>query len=251
MLEAYFSVKAVIDATTMYVDVRSARIARDIQEFMLRFGIETTMTQIKEHPIDGGEKYDLSVHRLQLRDYRAYYLFFTTFQLPGVRVHNLEEPPEPEHPFLRFEPIAEIVRMSGRPTVAVSVYDTESYITGNTFVHNSVALEDKLIYEFVNDDIEFPDETKEQTLVTANVAQMTPLIDHLRMRFLGSRFLQSWVQNFNMSKGTLDFRSMNAPNMRMFARIAGSRGESNVVGLHTPRIKGDEINSVSRALVRA
>jgi hypothetical protein len=235
-IEAYFSAKATFSPTNVTFDQLSANVAKDIQEVLLRFGVETKLTPVY---IDENEQY-LSIYNISLLDENAYYLFFTTFDIPGISVKNLHPPLEPPRalPFLRFECIRSIERTRSTQTFALEVNDVENYISENVFVHNSLVMEDKLIYEAVNSHIVFP-ETKEQVLVTPNVAQMTPILDRIVMRFMGSRFLKGWVNQFNKSKGTFDYKS-GSGNYRMHARIAGSRGEANMVGLHIGRIKGDE-----------
>jgi LAGLIDADG-like domain len=237
LLEAYFSYRAEITPTKVTFTQRSRNMALDMQEMLLRFGIETTIA-LEE---DKNHKFE-DVYRITLRDEYAYWLFFTTFDLPGVTVRNLIEPMEPERAldYLRFEPIRSIVPRGRIATIAITVRDAENYISDNVFVHNSLVMEDKIVYETVNEDKEFP-ETKEQTLVTANVAQMTPILDRVIMRFMSSPLLKGYANQFNRSKGTLDFKTNTNGNYRLNARIAGSRGEANMVGLHVPRIKGDEM----------
>lgn len=235
-LEAYFSLYAHITASTLRVNTRYISLSQDLQELLLYFGIESKI--IRQYDTD----MDIWKHELELRDYRAYYRFFQTFNLPGIAVRDLPEPPADDDPsdWFRFEKI-QILSLDTdrlRQTYAVTVWEDPNYISDNVLVHNSLVLEDKIIWESINPDLAFP-ETKEQVLMTANTAQMTPILDRLVLRFMNSPLLKDFLQgNINRSKGTLDF-PLGTSNYRFNARIAGT-GSSNVVGLHVPKIKIDE-----------
>jgi hypothetical protein len=226
LLESFLGYNAVVTSRTLTTDILSKGMAQDIQEFLLRFKVETRLTQLTDTGNNSRDTY-----RLELLDDNAYYTFFTTFNLPGVVVQGLHAPLEPVKalPFMRWDRVQEVRYLFKSNTFALTVVDTENYIADNVFVHNSLVLEDKMVHEIVNSEREFPDETKESMLVTANVAQMTPILDRLMMRFMGSRFMRGYVSQFNRSKGTLDFKGSSDANFRMNARIAGSRGEANMV----------------------
>jgi hypothetical protein len=101
-------------------------------------------------------------------------------------------------------------------------------------------LEDQMIYEIVNSDIEFP-VTPEMLLTTPNRAQLTPIQGKLIQRFTSGKFLKDYLRNnVNRQDGVLTFPIHSRPFV-FYNRIAGSKGENNLVGLHIPRIRGDEM----------
>lgn len=226
-LEALFSMYAEFTPITVKLKHAFHKFILDVQEFLLRFGIESKVTKTD------------SYSELELLDYNAYYNFFTKLDIPGVKVVDLKPPTyQDTESSLRYEQIAEKESIGSVETYAVQVEGLHNYISDNIYVHNSVVLEDRLVFEAMNAEQEFPD-TREQVLSTANAAQMTPLLDHFIMRF-NSPVLRGFLEKVNRSSGTIDFNIRDGVNYRMFTRIAGSRGETNVVGLHTPRIKVDE-----------
>jgi intein-like protein with splicing domain/terminase large subunit-like protein len=229
-LEAVLAQFADLSAREFSLKLKTERLAEDFQELFLRFGIETTISQ-------EGESY-----RITSRDYRAAYRMWTRLTIPGISVHNPQQPPASEDAteFMRFERIANIHQSHmNTDTYALYVYETNNYISENFLVHNSVVLEDKIVYDVVNQDIQFP-VTKQSVLVTPNQAQMTPLLNLLIVRFSSGRVLKDFLQNrVNKSDGTMQFTLTNKPMIFHF-RIAGSTGERNMIGLHIPRILGDE-----------
>jgi hypothetical protein len=235
-LEAYFSLHARIDSKTLSITTRYLRMSRDIQELLLYFGIESRIN------IHYDSDFDDTKHELELLDYRAYYRFFNTFQLPGISVRDLPEPEDSTDPtdWYRFEGIERVAfGRNQEKTWAITVWEDPNYICDNILVHNSLVLEDKVVWESVNSDIAFP-ETKEQSLLTANTSQMTPILDRLILRFTHSPLLKDFLRgNVNRSKGTLDF-PLTTGNYRINARIAGARGENNMIGLHVNKVKVDE-----------
>lgn len=232
-LESLFSYHGQFSNDKVRLEWSKSALILDIQELLLRLGIETVC-----HRIEG--TWDAY---LETRDYNAFYQFFTQLSIPGVTVRDLKEPPVSEivEGTHRYEPITIVDKRPPQATYAIQVNDHENYISGGVIVHNSVVLEDKLIYNAINADKEFP-ETRESLLATANNSQMTPLLDHIIGRFSSSPFLRSFLNGqVNRSKGTLDFTLPGGALYRMWARIAGAKGESNVVGLHLPRIVVDEV----------
>lgn len=227
MLSLHFNL-AIDDVWIQYYK----QVLRQIQELLLRFGIETHLTTV------GGYDNDQSV--LRLADARARYRLFTTFDIPGVTIGKLPLPP-PDNDYsenLRYE---EIVRKSSttgnQMTYAIYVHDDHNYISNNVYVHNSLVLEDKIVHSVINADIEFP-QTKEQLLATANQAQLIPILDRIITRFSIGKVLKSFLQNqVNKSQGVLKFPPWN---FIFTARIAAGKGESNLVGLHIPKIIIDE-----------
>lgn len=232
-LESLLSVYA--EFTSNEVTIRRTgypTVMRDIQELLLRFGVETTY---QDNP-------DTSEVILKTRDYNAFYTLFSKFSIPGVGVKDLIPPVSYEiaDGNFRFEPIVSIEERPPQPTWAIQVVDYENYISDGVHVHNSAVLEDKMIYNLVN----YPDMfnvVKQSVLVTANVNQMTNILDPTINRIRASAFLREYLVKANSSKGTWDFTFPGNVDYRFHARIAGSSGENNMVGLHLPRIYGDEI----------
>ena len=230
-LEAVFAQYAELTAKEISLNVPHEQVAMDFQELLLRFGIESKI-------IDAGSNW-----RIELLDYRAVYRFWKTFTIPGITVGQQPLPPATldtnEH--LRFERIKSIHQSHLlTDTYAVHVYDHENYIGDNLYVHNSIVLEDKMVYDVVNSFTEFP-VTPEMVLVTANQSQMTPLQNRLITRFTSSRLLKDYLRNnINKSTGIMTFPRRGKPFI-FTMRIAGSRGENNMVGLHVPKLIGDEM----------
>lgn len=232
-LEAFFSANGEFTADDIKLHHHNRTFAYDIQELLLRWGIESRVSKVDDT--------EWLVH---INDYNSYYTFFQEFDVPGVTAKNLRLPTFAEKPesFIRFDAITSIEETYPQYTWAVTVRGPENYISDNVFVHNSLVLEDKIIYEAINVDDAFP-VTKESLLVTANVSQMTPILDRLIMRLGSSVLLKDFLKGqINRSKGTLDFPQPGGTNYRINARIAGSNGESNMIGMHTPRIIGDEMS---------
>ncbi len=230
-IEAVFAQFGNISSKEISLKIPNEQIAMDFQELLLRFGVESRI-------YDAGDNW-----QLELLDYRAVYRFWKIFTLPGVNVGNLPLPPATEDAteFMRFEKITS-KHMSHEltDTYAVHVYEYNNYIGDNFYVHNSVVLEDKMVYDIVNSNKEFP-VTPEMVLVTSNQAQMTPLQNRLILRFTTSKFLKDFLRNnVNKSTGVMTFPRKGRPFI-LTMRIAGSRGENNMVGLHIPKIVGDEM----------
>lgn len=219
-LEALFSMHGEFTPLTVIYRYKFRGLILDVQELLLRFGIESEVTKVH----DGYE--------LRLLDYNAYYNFFTQLDIPGVNVVNLKPPTfqESSEGYMRYEQIKSIENLGRKDTYAIQVDDLHNYISDNVYVHNSVVLEDRLVFEAVNAEQELPD-TREQVLATANAAQMTPIFDHFIMRF-NSPVLRGFMSKVNRSSGTIDFTIRDGVNYRMFTRIAGSRGEANMVSGH-------------------
>lgn len=231
-LEALFAQYGQLDAKSVSIKASSKRMSLQIQELLLRFGIETRI--------------DNNV--VSLLEYEDVFNFWNIFKLPGVGLTQLAVPEQRPriNSFMRLDTVRSIVKDEKRSTTyAIYVYEDNNYISSNIFVHNTVILEDKIIYEIVNYDKEFP-MTPEQVLATANQAQLTPLLNKLIQRFTGSRFLSGFLfgngstkGGINKADGTMVF-PVRAKPFTFFFRIAGSKGEQNMVGLHIPRIKIDE-----------
>lgn len=237
-LEAAFAQYGVHRLDSFQIKVFNEKYAKDFQELLLYFGVATKITKLDEKK---GGKYryriDDTMYLIETVDRAAAMQFWTVFKLPGVKTNVDAEPP----PLVRWEPI---IKRTSRPyrvaTYAVHVYQDETYISDYIVVHNSVIIEDLLTYQILNSDIEFP-KTSEQLLVTPNTSQMTPLLDRIILKFNSSPLLKEFLNNnVNRSKGTLDFQFGNRAH-RFYARIAGTKESNNLVGLHIPKIAGDEM----------
>lgn len=224
-------------------DVWYIQVARDLQELFLRFGIDLTFEQTT------GWRYGKERIKfiLRTRTKRDVYRVFTTFDIAGVSIGRLPLPPPSfDHSdTMRFEKVVSVVQQKAlRRTYAVFVDEFHNYIADNIHVHNTVILQDKIVHEVVNADIEFPEESDGQTgevLATANKNQLTPLFNKLASRFTTSPLLKYWLNNnLNRSDGLFQFNVHKPPHM-IYARIAGSNGESNMVGLHVSRFRIDEV----------
>lgn len=232
-LEAFISTFATIaeDASSVVITHQAKTFAYDIQELLLRFAVESRVEKIDE-------RWHVTVDR-----YESIYTLFTALEVPGISGKHLKLPLREKTPtdYMRWDYITSIESTGIKPTFAIYVPFTHNYISDNLLVHNSIVIEDRLIYEAVNADLEFPNATKEQVFVTPNLSQMVRLLDSKIMRFMSSRMLKDFLQgNVNRTKGTLDFPLGNT-NYRFFSRIAGSAGETNMVSMHATKIKGDEM----------
>lgn len=225
-IEALFAQHATLQRTRITIDCISEKVPADLQEILLRFGIESTVQDTI----------------LTLRDERAIYRFYTTFDLPGVRVENIKMPPASHDaaPVYRYEPITSIVEKAASEfTYALYVHDFHNYITGNIHTHNSLFLEDRFVYRTLNQDLCFP-QTKEMLLATQNQAQLDPIQGRLITRFTSSRLLKDFLSGrVNKTAGVFDFRFGDTQFM-IRTRIAGNDGKQNMIGLHLPDMSIDE-----------
>ncbi len=228
-LESLFSMWADFTQTSVSITANYNRLADDLQELLLRFGIESKIEKVE------------SKYKITLTDYRAYYRFWNIFSIPGVAVGKLELPPISDdfNEHIRYETVTRKWKSKLRTDVyAVYVHNHNNYISDNVYVHNSLILEDKIIFEAVNNDIEFP-VTPERLLTTANKAQLILTLGKLINRLTTSPLLKHYLQNkVNKADGTLTFPVRNPPFI-LHTRIAGD-GEGNMVGMHLPRATIDE-----------
>lgn len=232
-LESFISAYAKVapDASNVVINHRHKTFAYDLQELLLRFSVESRVEQ-------DGERWNIIID-----EYQHVYQLFTSLDVPGVSSKHLKLParlPTPaEH--MRWDHVVSVEDAGIKPTFALYVPEIHNYISNNLFVHNSIVLEDRLVYEAVNAEKEFPNDTKEQVLVTPNMAQMTRLLDSKILRFSNSPLLKDFLRgNVNRSKGLLDF-PLGSTMYKFFARIAGTKGENNMVSMHATKIKGDEM----------
>lgn len=225
-LEAVLGQGAKISRKMVSAECYSKRFAKDLQELFLRFGV-VSKTDGSMFIIDNPT---------------ALYRLFTEFDIPGVSVENIEAPPHEFQPATNytFVPIVSIEPYYElHETFSIFVYDHMNYIADGMIVHNSLVLEDKIVYGVLNQHTIFP-ETKEQLLATANQSQIEPILGRLIQRFTTSHLLKEFLQNrVNRTLGVLEFRFNDIPFL-LRARIAGSDGQSNMVGLHVPQINIDE-----------
>lgn len=241
-LEAVFAQYGTLTRDKISIEIYNREYTNDFQELLMYFGIATRVIETeKKRPNKQRYSIDDRIYILETIDRRYATLFWKTFKIPGIKANIQFEPNESEPEMIRWEPIThQKVRNYNVLTFAVSVYTDETYISDYVVVHNSVIIEDLLTYQIVNNDIEFP-KTAEQLLVTPNTNQLTPLLDRLILKFTTSPMLKEFLgNNVNRSKGTLDFK-FGGRNHRFYARIAGSRESNNLVGLHIPKISGDEM----------
>lgn len=195
------------------------KTAAILQELFLRCGVEMKIE----------DTYLVSVNE------QAAQYFYANFELEGVSV-NVEQPAIPQYRGDFIESIEKVHDLI--QTYAIYVYDDHNYISGNICCHNSLVLEDKQLYDLMNQDIQLPD-TKELLLTTPNQAQLEPIYGRLITRLTTSPILKDFLQNrINRSLGTMDFRFSGLQVLHR-ARIAGTK-ESNLVGLHLPRMIIDE-----------
>jgi hypothetical protein len=239
-LEGLFAQYADISTKSFRFTAPNGVFAKEIQELLLRYGIETRIEHT-ERTIQKTPRRFWNVDVVSL-DYRAVYRLLTTFTLPGYRIGKLPSPARTfdhgEH--YRFDPVVSIVRGKAKRTFAVQVEQEQTYIVENMMTHNSFVLEDKMIFNVVNDTAQLP-ETPEIILTTANQNQLTPLLDRLTKRFYGSTFLRHFVSSagLNRNRGTFDFVS-GKREVRLYTRLAGARESANVVGLHAAKAIVDE-----------
>lgn len=232
-LESFISANAKVatDASSVVINHRHKTFTYDLQELLLRFGVESRVEQ-------NGDRWDLIID-----EYEHIYQLFTELDVPGISGKHLKLPARLTTPanYMRWDHIVSIESAGIKPTFAIYVPEIHNYIANNLFVHNSIVLEDRLVYEAVNAEKEFPNDTKEQVLVTPNTAQMTRLLDSKILRFSNSPLLKDFLRgNVNRSKGLLDF-PLGSTIYKFFARIAGTKGENNMVSMHATKIKGDEM----------
>jgi hypothetical protein len=237
-LEAAYAQHGELSLDSVKIKLFNWKYVQDWQELLLYFGIKTKCYKIANHA-DEHHIFDIDDSQwvVETFDKNAARVFWTSFKIPGVSANTEEK--EINLDWYSWEPIVFKQQHGMQLTYSVHVYQDETYISENIIVHNSVILEDLLTYQVLNSAIEFP-RTSEQLLVTPNTNQLTPLLDRIIIKFTTSPFLKDFLNNnVNRSKGTLDFQ-LGSRRHRLNARIAGSRGENNLVGLHIPKITGDE-----------
>jgi hypothetical protein len=241
-LEAYLAQWGKLFRDSVSFTVLGRLQAKDFKELFSHFGIEMEAIEIKERGEWKRGMYDNSLWTLQTKSAYDARLIWRQFKIPGVSIGEFKDL-APSYEVitdnLRYSYITDITIGKIEPTFAVHVYQHENYISEGIVTHNSVILEDLNIYKIVNTDIEFS-KTHEHLLATPNTNQLTPILDKIINRMRGSDLLSPFVEQINKSKGTLDFNLYGLKH-RMYARIAGSNNEANLVGLHLPFAMIDEI----------
>lgn len=220
-LEAMFSQHAYLSRYKITLPC-TKKYAQDLKQLLLYFGIETNYKEGIFHVVDTDT-------------------FWQTFSLVGVSIGKITKRVDFDkiNENMRWDVITSIEKGKQVPMYAVHVYKDETYIGDGIAMHNSIVLENKLIWEIVNTDIAF-NQTHESLLITQNQSQLTPVLDKLIQRFLQSPLLKGFVKKINRSLGTLDFSLAH----RLYARIAGSNEQSNVIGLHVNKLRMDEAQMV-------
>ncbi|GIV86317.1 MAG: hypothetical protein KatS3mg054_0346 [Chloroflexus sp.] len=168
--------------------------------------------------------------------------FYRTVPLAGVVVKHVDEPPADDmlNDTIVFDEIISITALPKPvPVYAIDVPQHRTYIADWFISHNSVVLEDKILYTVLNHATELP-QTKELLILTANEAQLAPLWDRLIVRSTTSPILAPFLENrVNRQAGILDYRWPDGTRVLVRARIAG-KDNANLVGLHVPVIVVDE-----------
>lgn len=238
-LEAFFSQYAILEAKKIKIPIPNYRMEGQLRELLLRFGImtkavdgELTRREITKdkHKI---QKFNYFIETLEDQDA---FRFWKTFNIPGYKFDTVPRVEDREQWI--FTPIIHKEKLEHRRTYAVQVRKNHTYVAEGIHVHNSLVLEDKILFDLFNSQKSLG-KTPELVLATANQAQMTPLLTHLNGRILQSPFLRNFTKTgVNKNEGILEINQGIVS--KMFARIAGSKGANNMIGLHTPRIIIDE-----------
>ena len=176
----------------------------------------------------------------------AAYTLYSEFELTGVQVTPIKPDEEHRSNNTRFDDIVRIeIEKEQTMTYALFVYDYHNYISDGIVVHNSLVLEDKQLFDLLNNDEILP-ETKELLFATANQAQLEPVYGRLITRMTTCPIFRDFLQNrINRTLGVLDMR-FNSVQVLHRARIAGTK-DNNLIGLHLPRIIVDEAQVFSNA----
>lgn len=237
-MEAAYAQHGDFSIDNVKIKLFNRRYVQDWQELLLYFGVKTKAYKVSDRA-DEHHIFDIDDSQwiVETVDKEAAHKFWHQFKVPGVSASVKERPMDVE--WISWEPVVSKTMGHYELTYSVHVYKDETYISENIMVHNSVIIEDALTYQIVNSNIEFP-RTPEQLLVTPNTNQLTPILDRMILKFTTSPLLKDFLNNnVNRSKGTMDFK-FGARQHRLYARIAGSREANNLVGLHIPKVAGDE-----------
>ena len=235
-LSAVLSQYATITTESISLKLPNTTLSRQFQELFLRYGVEMDVIPTSETTTIKRHKTNVL---LVTHDYRDVYNILTKLPLIGFKVKALRKPIDFD--ITDFYRYSKVISIDSKRTMtyAVQVDQNHTYISEHMIVHNSYILEDKMIWDVLNNRINLV-ETPEMILTTANQAQLTPVLDKLVMRFLASPLLRNYISaGLNKQKGTIDWNIDNR-DVRLYARIVGSNTESNLIGLHVSRIHMDE-----------
>lgn len=233
-LSGLFAQWAALEQRRITLVLPGGRNADVLRVLLARLGVWCTVTPHDES----------SEHVLVRIDHPvAVARFYATVPLAGVVVEHLSVPPASNdmlNELIIFDEIVEIRTLPRAARVyALDVPKHRTYIADWFVSHNSVVLEDKILYTVFNHQIELP-QTKELLILTANEAQLAPLWDRVIVRSMASPLLAPFLENrVNRQAGVLDYRWPDGTRVLVRARIAG-KDNANLVGLHVPIIVVDE-----------
>lgn len=204
--------------TDRYIGQR--RVVAQVRELLLRLNVKTRITLRERDRCE--VEVDIPAFEALLRDGYA-----------NADVVSYEEQFE-------YYPIVSIERSQRNVTVyAVEVFGPQVYLADNVLVHNSTVIQDRVTYLMLNAKRCFSETSRDVLIATPNKNQLVPLLDAIRYRFARSPILAGFVSLVNLSNGTIDIAFKHG-SYRIYFRIAGQRGENNMVGLHVMYILVDE-----------
>jgi intein/homing endonuclease len=245
-LEGILSRYATITKDSIEIPIPSSAPARQLQELFLRFGIYFIVQDTEKTETYYSEKRNV---KLVAHTYEDVYTTLKTFDIPGVLVHDIQEPETTTDDFIKERVLFCEPTGVAQTTYVVQVNKIHTYLSSHFVQHNSLVLEDKMLFDII-DHRRTLVETPELLLATANMSQMTPLLNRLQSRFMSSPFLKTFVEkNLNKFEGTMGFKVDDRP-IKLFARIAGQSTETNMIGLHVARIRIDESQVFNLAAYR-
>lgn len=242
-LESFLSVFAPITSFGLSVDLQYKGFAYSLQELLYRFGVHS---RIEELPIEEtkathfiANKWSADkFYRFTINDPYSLRVLFSTFKIPGLNVEVKEPVHQVEN--IVYEDIEDIDVDRRATLYHIHVRETNMYISGNgVFVHNSILMEDMMVYDTLNPDIRFVDGNYDQLVTTANMAQLVPVVDRFSRRITSGSIFKGLNPEINRTKGTIDIQNASYTH-RIYARIAGPTGEANLIGLHVTSLYIDE-----------
>lgn len=235
-LGAIFAQYAQVTLQEVSLVVPSSILAKQIRDMLLRFGVETTIERT-ETSVNDSVNYTNA--KLRTVEYKDVYNLIKNLPMMGYKIGTIKEPINIGiSANYRYSRIVE-KKKSFDKVYRLYVDKSHTYISNNMIVHNSYVLEDMILFDVLNNRTNLH-KTPELLLATANQAQLTPILDRIIMRFQASPLLQGYVSGgLNRQKGVVDWK-VEGRDIRMYARIVGSKSENNLIGLHLPRIRIDE-----------
>lgn len=237
-LESFLSMYANFhDGKTIDFSVYYSRMAQDLQELFLRFGVEFSIEQRGKMEFF-----------LQTRDYAACYKLSRAFAIPGVRL-ELSPPDAMEMGHMRYDAITSIDELPPTQTYAITVTEWENYISENLYVHNSECLAAIETWEMMNPHLAFED-VDESMLMTPSQLHRDELLGKIMGDTIRpSRLLRAFIEKDSSSKTepVFEFYRDEGKVSKMRARIEGSDFEKNQVALHVENMTVDEGQAYSIA----